>query len=175
MPCNNSILIIASSVQAAAAVVIAFLAFGTLWLNRRLAADNRRLVGAQMDPEVVVYVAQEMSESKEEHVYAIIENVGRGPAQNVSAELDAPGDTFSEFKFNRLLARAEGRTFGVRFLPQGDRAKLFLRNRMLEGVAGKAPPFDVKLRYESLRGQRYKKSYELDLERVSRGWNIQRG
>lgn len=170
---SDWILVFATIVQASAAIAIVILAYITLRVNRVLAADNRRLVGAEVEPEVVAYLAQEKS-GREEHVYVIVENIGRGPATSVSAELEAPGDDFVQYSFNKRLARAEGRKFDIRFLPPGVRAKFFLRNRVLKSAAGTTPPFEVSVHYQDLRSKLFEKRYKMDIEQVSRGWNIER-
>ena len=116
MELNEWSLIFVTPVQALSAIAIAVLAFFTFRLNRSLAKDNRRLIKTQLESQVVAYLAQE-KENGSQCVFANVENIGRGPAQNVRGELKAPGKGMDKFIYNKLMERAQGHFKDLRFLP----------------------------------------------------------
>lgn len=160
-------------VQALSAFVIAMLAFFTFRLNRSLAQDNRRLIETQLEPQVVVYLAQE-KENGSECVFVNVENIGRGPAQNVRGGLNAPGEGTDKYIYNRLMERAQAHFIDLRFLPSGARVRKLIVNRETERTHGTPPPIIARMVYENLRGKLYEHDYELDVQDVSAAWNLSR-
>ena len=172
---ENMIIQISAAVQATAAVAIVLLAIGTLRLNRALARDNRRLMKAELEPQVVAYISQEERDG-ELPVCLNVENIGRGPARNVIGRVEAPrqDDEYSKFEFWRILKDNHAETLDIKFLPQGARAHVGLLNRRLEGIMTVPPPFKVGVAYENLCGEVFEDNYDLDVKHVSPKWTVER-
>ena len=147
----------------AATVFIAISAGVSAWSTWRLAKDNRRLLKAGTEPEVVAYLG--LDQQSGFLVNLVLENVGQGPACDVEYFVNADPQDFADHKVRHVEA---GATRKVRsLLPQGERVERFMGvgNRLYNEEEGtRLRPFRVTVSYSNLRGVRVDpKEYPLDI------------
>ena len=155
-----------------ATVVIACSAVVSGWLTWRLSRDNRTLLKAGTEPEVVAYLAQDPRSGF--FVDLVLENVGQGPACDVEFFVDAdPGD-FAKHNVTYVPARTLRKIKSL--LPQGERIGRLLGvgNRLYsEDDQVRLQPFCVKVWYSNLKGARIgPKEYTLDIAELGGSYQI---
>ena len=147
----------------AATVVIACSAAVSAWLTWRLSQDNRTLLKAGTEPEVVAYLAPDPRSGF--LVDVVLENVGQGPACDVEYFVDADPEDFAKHKVVYVQARTSRKIKSL--LPQGERVARFLGvgNALYsEDAEARLQPFCVRVWYSNLRGVRLgPKEYPLDI------------
>ena len=171
MELNNMILLSAACVQAIATVTIVAVAIFTYLLNKRLAADNRRLIHSELEPKVVAYLSQELRE-QQRLVCLVVENIGKGPARDVKAlvQVIADENEYANYEFQRILKDINAENLEVSYLPQGVRAHISILSHDAQIFKRPVPVFAVKVSYESLSGCNFEREFEIDVSRVSRAW-----
>lgn len=147
----------------AATVVIAFSAAVSAWLTWRLSQDNRTLLKAGTEPEVVAYLAPDPRSGF--LLDLVLENVGQGPACDVEYFVDADPADFAKHKVEYVQARTSRKIKSL--LPQGARVSRFIGVGNLlysEDEEARLQPFRVEVWYSNLRGARVgPKEYALDI------------
>ena len=147
----------------AATVVIACSAVVSGWMTWRLCRDNRTLLKAGTEPEVVAYLAPDPRSGF--LIDLVLENVGQGPACDVQFFVDAdPGD-FAKHEVTYVPARTSRKIKSL--LPQGERVGRLLgvgNHLYSEDDQARLQPFCVKVWYSNLKGARIgPKEYALDI------------
>ncbi len=138
--------------SAAGTVAIAFYARASLRITRQLAEDNRALLKANTEPEMFVYM--EIDRRTGYLVNLVFENIGSGPAIDVSFEIDAHPADFRVHNVHAVEARSNRKLQSA--IPQGGKSKIFFANiDDLMGRGDDAPlePFDINVRYSNLRNK----------------------
>ncbi len=135
----------------AATVVIACSAVVSAWLTWRLTRDNRTLLKAGTEPEVVAYAAPLGRDNAVFHL--VLENVGQGPGRDVEFFVDASPNDFAGFNLRDLVP---GRRRKVRsLLPQGGKVEVMMgvHHELFKNKGQDVlPPFYVEVNYANLRG-----------------------
>lgn len=144
-------------------VAIALFAGATFLVTLLLAWDNRALLKAGTEPEVIAYLGMDRRGSSLMNL--VLENVGQGPACDVEYRIHASPEIFANHSIDMVVP---GSTRKVRnILPQGGTVNLFLTSSfsMFKGKDGaKLAPFDVEVSYSNLRNTRKKpRSFALDI------------
>ena len=144
-------------------VAIALFAGATVFVTLLLARDNRALLKAGTEPEVIAYLSQDRRGSGLMNL--VLENVGQGPACDVKYWIDASPADFANHSVDMLVP---GTTRKVRnILPQGGKVNLFLTSSfsLFNGKDGtQLAPFNVEVCYSNLRNSRSKpRLFELDI------------
>jgi hypothetical protein len=138
---KDHITLLAASVSAVMAIVVACLTI-------TLATDNRRLRKAGTEPEVVAYLLPDQRHLN--MLNLVVANVGRGPARNVVLEFVGDLDTLQK-KGARLLARSKLPILPV--LPQDERFVQLFGNCLDIFDGDQAPPdFTIKVNFETSSG-----------------------
>jgi len=159
---KDHITLLAASVSAVMAIVVAC-------LTVTLATDNRRLRKAGTEPEVVAYLLPDQRHLN--MLNLVVANVGRGPARNV--ELEFVGDDLDKLQKRgaRLLTRSKLPIHSV--LPQDERFVQLFGN-CLDLFDGEEPPpdFTIHVRFENSSGRSKSTTYRAsisDFRGVARG------
>ena len=147
----------------AATVVIACSAVVSAWLTWRLSRDNRTLLKAGTEPEVVAYLG--LDERYPSVVNLVLENIGQGPACDVEFFVDADPADFADHEVSHVTAGSRRKISSL--LPQGGR----IERRMAAGFQllkeeenATLRPFRVEVSYSDLRGARAgPRGYMLDV------------
>ena len=147
----------------AATVVIAFSAAVSAWLTWRLSRDNRALLKAGTEPEVVAYLAPDPRSGF--LVDLVLENVGQGPACDVEYFVDADSADFAKYEVTYVPARTSRKIKSL--LPQGERVARLMgvgNHLYSEEKESRLQPFRVRVWYSNLRGVRIgPKEYAIDI------------
>ena len=154
------IIAIASTVTAAATFLIAVSAITTAWLTRQLANENRLVRQATSMPKVVAYFASDPRDRR--FINFVLENVGLGPAQDVSFSLDADVDDLKAHHVATGFTRTTSNTGADLIPPGGHIHSLFGHDIELLGEHP-LETFSVHLNYKDLQGRRYQNTSEMDV------------
>ncbi len=147
----------------AATVVIACSAVVSAWLTWRLSRDNRALLKAGTEPEVVAYLEPEQRSGI--LLDLVFENVGQGPACDVEYFVDADPEDFAKHEVKYVPARTSRKIRSL--LPQGERVARFMgvgHRLYSDDEQARLQPFGVSVWYSNLRGERVgPKEFALDV------------
>ena len=147
----------------AATVVIALSALMSLWLNWRLSQDNRTLRKIATKPEVVAYLGE--SRQSPYLIDLVLENVGQGPALDVSYLVEADASDFIKHEVRNLPVGTKRKISSL--LPQGEsvRRTMGVGNALYsESSEDRLGPFSIRIWYSSLRSECFSsQKFELDI------------
>ena len=142
-----------------ATAIIAISAGVTSWLTWSLVKENRILRKIGEEPKIVAYL------SLDEHCIHFINfalvNVGRGPAKNIDYQFCIEERFYGA---NRVSRTYNYQRKPVGFLPQDEKISMFFGSGV--GLLGDdtLPPFQVTVKWENLRGNKFESEYELDVK-----------
>ena len=148
----------------AATVVIAGSSAASLVVTWRLSQDSRALREAGTEPEVVAHL--DLDETLT-YVQLVLENIGQGPAYDVSYCVDADPDDFAEHDVRSVTPNL---TCPVGLLPQGGRRSWLMGSGMRvcgNDEGSSLQPFCVTVSYSNIRGEHNgPKNYPIDVAAV---------
>lgn len=150
----------------AATVAIALAVVVSAWSTWHLSRDNRALLKAGTEPEVVAYL--ELERPSGYLVNLVLENVGQGPARDVKYFVEADPKDFAAHGVEMVPVGTLRKIASL--LPQGGRRErlMGLGSRLYEDEEkGRLEPFRVKISYSNLRGMLVEpKEFALDISEL---------
>jgi hypothetical protein len=151
----------ANLVTAAATAVLAILT-GVLWI------ENRSLRKAGSAPEVVAYLLPH----PDGHggVHFVLANVGRGPAFNVTFDLDYDED---DFKAHRVMLLNDPQRSPISVLPQDEKIRALigisfqLYGKIGPNDIGPLMPFKVRITFYNVVGRKINRKRVIDIRQFA--------
>lgn len=131
---------------------------GTLVITAALFLENFRLRRANTDPEIVAYLAPDLT-----HVnilYFCLKNVGKGYAKNITFHSDASTESW-EKKGMRVPFDPERPAIGG--LPQDEIFKVYFGSGLSLLQQPTPPPVRIRIEYENIRGKKFRRAAVLDV------------
>ena len=154
---------IAIAVQAIATVVLFFVTLQLSRATRAMADSSQALVDENKKPHVLVKLKPWPEDP--EFMNVVLENVGRGPALNVTFQLESEVDLFEEYKI-----QFRGVKTPIPFISSGESESYFLTGaknlpRYSAGIF--PPPLRACIEYKDLDRFGYGQTLEIDLRQFS--------
>ena len=133
-----------------ATVAIAFLAYCTWQVTRKIAQENRLLRKAETEPKVIAYLV--IHPQYPLYTNFILANFDRGAARNVKFNFNVNGDIDESdlSKFGIEFWNSNERT-AISFLPQGEKISIPIGHSFLSKP--QCPAFEVSIEYQDMNCQ----------------------